>query len=332
MSLLSSDILHQVFKFFVSESQIVDGESLRVASLVCKQWRGIVDSKSLWAASARAMECNDNNSNSVHRSLQLKEGDGNEATLHASLIGFTNLKCYGNNFPESEMYYHVRERATGSKYLLSISGDNQKNPSLIRDLYANHFELKEDFLLRDSNDKQLMYSSQCCPLGITIWLGRVLRWYRSESENEACETIAQISSNREIKLFDQDFSERKKLFCYVRHLIDLENTYSRRSNEDLGYYAQGRQHMVDWMVEVVEVFELGDRTLFQAMLIFDRFLFSNDRVSAWISVFDPSRCIFLLSLTNSLSYHPNQSRSACKNKQPSTLRWSMSIDRLEAKH
>ena len=238
MSLLSSDILHQVFKFFVSDNQLVDGESLRVASLVCKQWRGIVNSKALWATSVGATESN-GGSNSVHQSLQLKEGDANEAILHASLIGFTNLKCYGNDFPESEVYFHVRERATGSKYLLSISGNNKKNPSLIRDIYANHFELKEDFLLRDSsNGKKLLYPSQRCPLGITVWKGRVLRWYRSDSETEASETIAQISSKREIQLF-KEISEREKLFAYVNHLIDLENTYSRRSDNDLGFYARG---------------------------------------------------------------------------------------------
>ena len=264
MSLLSSDILHQVFKFFVSDNQIVDGKSLRAASLVCKQWRSIVDSRSLWVSSEEyhnKSNDGDSRSHSVHRSLHIKEqiedSLANERLLQASLIGFTNLKCYGNIFPESTLYFFVRERATGSTLLLSISADEKKNPSLIRDIYANHFELKEEFLLRDDDDDddddnnnskvKNFFPSQRFPLGITVWKGRVIRWYRTGSATEARETIEQISQKRENQLHqDIGSHDREKNFSFVRHLIDHENISLREKNNAM-IYAQGRQHMVDWV-------------------------------------------------------------------------------------
>jgi hypothetical protein len=326
MSLLSSDILHQVFKFFISNNQIVDGESIRVASLVCKQWWGIADSRSLWATPVGRNEChgsNDDNDNEggdshshkVHRSLQIREQGrdsfGNENSLQASFIGFVNLKCYGDAFPE--LHFFVRERATGSKLLLSISRGGQKAPSLIRDVYVNHFELKEDFLLQDNNNtkSETFFPLQRFPLGITVWKGRVIRWYRSATEIEARDTIDQISSKREILLYqDLAFTEREKRFSFVRHLFDLENNSSRDRNDGI-LYAEGRQHMVDWvsdskkclyniisplfvplnlkivnffqMAEIVECFTLEDRTIFQAMLLFDKFITSHDQVSSIVA-------------------------------------------------
>ena len=322
MPLLSSDILHQVFNFFFSNNQIVDGESIRVASLVCKQWRGVVDSRSLWATPVGSNEyhrSNDDDGDShfhtVHRSLQIREqvGDSfaNENSLQASFLGFVNLKCYGGTFPE--LHFFVRERATGLKLLLSISRDGQKKPSLIRDVYVNHFELKEDFLLRDNhnNKSEHFFPLQRFPLGITVWKGRVIRWYRSTTETEARETIGQISPKRWIFLYhDLAFTEREKHFSFVRHLLDLENNSSRDKNDGI-LYAEGRQHMVDWvsdsktkqkcfyniispffvplnlkiinffqMAEIVECFSLEDRTIFLAMLLFDRFITSHDQVSS----------------------------------------------------
>lgn len=267
MSPLSSDILHQVFQFFVSNNQIVDGESLRAASLVCRQWRDIVDSRSLWATptNSGAKESNIGNDNNrgdscfhtVQKSLQIIEQIGDPLiirnSLKESLIGFVNLKYYGND--SSELYFYVRERATGTKLLLSISRDGQKNPSLIRDVYINHFELKGDFLLRDNNnnnknnEEETFFPIQRFPLGITVWKGRVIRWYRSGNETEARETIDLISPTKRDLLFHEDlaFTEREKNFSFVRHLFALENDSSRGNRNDGRFYVEGRQHMLDWV-------------------------------------------------------------------------------------
>lgn len=294
MSLLSVDILHQVFKFFVSNNQTVDGESLRVAILVCKQWKGVVDSRSLWATPARIKERdvnagdNDNDNDdcqfyTVHQSLRIKEQTdfslSNEKLLQASLMGFVKLKRYRSMSNHPEFHFFVRERATGFHWLLTISGDGQKHPSLIRDLYVNHFELKEKLFLQDrNNSSETFFPPQRFPLGISIWKGRVVRWYRSGTEMEARSTKDQVSPNREILLHRNDaFIELSKRFALVSHLIDLEND-ALWDKDDERFHTEGRQHIVDWMVEIVECFALEDRTIFQAILLFDRFIASNDRI------------------------------------------------------
>lgn len=258
MSLLSSDVLHKVLEFFVSPNQIVDGESLRVASLVCKRWRDVADSRSLWATSLGETDCHmdsddhheDSHSHTIHQSLHIKEQIRDpysyENTLQASLIGFVNLEYFGTG--SSELYFFVRERATGSKLLLSISRDGQKSPSLLRDIYANHFESKGDFHLRDNNNKSInFFPSRRFSLGISVWKGRVVRWYRSGNETEARETINLISTNRDIQLHqDLPFTQREKQFSLVRHLIDLENISGRKMN-DMTLYVEGRHHIVDWV-------------------------------------------------------------------------------------
>ena len=289
MSLLSSDILHQVFKFFVSSDQIVDGESLRVCSLVCKQWRNIVDSRSLWVTPVGTKdhcEIHDDekanlHSTLVYRSIQIREQARDHSSIGKSplpsLLGFTKLKYYGNK--HQELYFFVKERVSGSKLLLAISRDGQKTPSHLRDVYVNHFELKGDFLLRDNNDKlETLFPSQRFPLGISIWKGRLIRWYRSETETECREIIDQIQSKiKSTSHQDLAITNYENNFSFLRHLIDLENDLVQ-NKRDRNVYAEGRQHMVDWMVEIVECFGLEDRTIFQAMLLFDRFTTSYDRV------------------------------------------------------
>ncbi len=265
MSSLSSDILHQVFKFFVSENQIVDGESLRIASLVCKQWRDVADSKTLWSSSiGKCSRTNDENdryclSSTVHRSLQIKERNGdafeNEIALQASLMGFKNLKCYRALSRKHELYFHIIERATGTKLLLSMSCEEIRNPFLIRELYTSHFQSKEDFLLREPKETNQMHS----PLGISVWKGRVIRWYRSESEIEAIDTINRISS----RLMSGSCQDIENNMVFLRQIMHLEKISLREKN-DVMHYAQSRQHMVDWVSDGSEKIILRHESLFES--------------------------------------------------------------------
>ena len=248
-----------------------------------------MDSRSLWVTPVGTRdhcEIHDDekanlHSTLVYRSLQIREQardhSSSDKSPLPSLLGFTKLKYYGNKY--QELYFFVKERVSGSKLLLAISRDGQKTPSHMRDVYANHFELKGDFLLRDNNDKlETSFPSQRFPMGISIWKGRLIRWYRSETETECREIIDQIQSKiKSTSHQDLAITNYENNFSFLCHLIDLEND-SVQNKRDRNVYAEGRQHMVDWMVEIVECFGLEDRTIFQAMLLFDRFTTSYDRV------------------------------------------------------
>ena len=250
MSLLSSDILHQVFKFFVSDNQIVDGESLRVASLVCKQWRVVADSKTLWSTAIGGNNENtgENNSSTVHRSLQIKERNGdafdNEIALEASLMGFKKLQCYRGEYPELELYFHVIERATGRKLSLSMSREQSpKHSLLICDIYESHCRSREDFLRESKENSVRLW----LPLGISAWQGRVVRWYRYESGTEATGTIDRIKPSLAKE------SDHQRNVSSLAKLIDFEKIFKgeekhREVNDwRQQHYANKRQHMVDWV-------------------------------------------------------------------------------------
>uniref|UniRef100_A0A7S4AAB1 Cyclin-F n=1 Tax=Pseudo-nitzschia australis TaxID=44445 RepID=A0A7S4AAB1_9STRA len=333
MSLLSVDILHQVFKFFVSNNQTVDGESIRVASLVCKQWRDVVDSRLLWETPARIEEHHGNRNGddegdencrlcTVHQSLQIKEMIGvssiDQNSLQSSLIGFVNLKRYGRGLPE--LYFFVRERVTGFRFLLSISRNGHISPSIIRDLYVNHFELKEEFLRRDRNNgPDNFFPPQQFPLGISVWRGRVLRWYRSGTETEATSMIEQISPKRKDLLHQQIYhlTESEKTISLVRHLLDLEKASLGDRDNNESYRYEGRQHMIDWIVEISECFDLEDRTIFQAMLLFDRFIASADqRVKTSLFQLVTGACVSIASKCNKVYLTEKDISFCCDNKFP----------------
>mmetsp|Transcript_2708 Transcript_2708/g.2985 ORF Transcript_2708/g.2985 Transcript_2708/m.2985 type:complete len:473 (+) Transcript_2708:91-1509(+) len=300
-SLLSADILYQVFKFFVSKSKgAVDGESLRVVSLVCKQWKTVADSKPLWATLSGINDLGVNcHSHSVHRSLLIKEAtdslvDG--ISLHASLIGFVKLKLYDGK--HLGLNFFVRERATGYKLLLSISRDEQKHRSLIRDLYVNHFELNEKFLLHE---------------GICMWKGRVVQWYRSGNEMEARSTINHVSAKR--KHSSQNFEVFiQPSISLVSHLIELEKDGLRDVDYGSFFYVQGRQDIVDWMAEITECFDLEDSTIFQSMLLFDRFITSNHlNVSSKHYQLVAGSCLLIASKCNKSSITEKDISFCCDN-------------------
>jgi len=330
MPLLSADILHQVFKFFVSSDQTVDGESLRVASLVCKQWKRVADSRLLWSIpvgiEGRHGNCNGDNDDgddnsrfcTVQQSLRILETTGacssDENPLRSSLIGFANLKRFvGENYPD--LHFLVRERATGSTFLLSISRDGKLSPSLVRDLYVHHFESKEEFLRMDRNrTPERFFPSQQFPLGIAIWKGRVLRWYRCRTEMDARSTIEQISEKQKNLLHRMNpatESERRKSF--VRHLVDLEQT-SLGDRDSQSYHHGGRQHMIDWIVEIVECFNLEDRTIFQAMLLLDRFIASpGQRIKTSHFQLVAGACISIASKCNKVFLTEKDISFCCDN-------------------
>ena len=80
------------------------------------------------------------------------------------------------------------------------------------------------------------------PLGISVWKGRVIRWYRSESEIEAIDTINRISS----RLMSGSCQDIENNMVFLRQIMHLEKISLREKN-DVMHYAQSRQHMVDWV-------------------------------------------------------------------------------------
>lgn len=287
MSPLSADLLHQVLLFFVSKTKVVDGESLRSSSLVCKQWREAVNLKSLWAIpSSGDLGGNDKNKTqewSVYGSLQIKEADDSDSSLQESLVGFIKLRFFGK-----ELGFLVRERATEEDWLICIAIDGHKSPRLIRQLYADHFELNERFLNFDTSSSTSL-SYQPYPSGICVWKGRVVLWYRPSvfcdysHETESDWLKLQEARFRhfcrpigEPILHNHDWTNMScQAVALVRHQFRLENCCRAERSGNRRIPLNSWATIVDWVVEVAECFDLDDKTVFQAMALLDQFVGSN---------------------------------------------------------
>ena len=197
---LSTDILHQVLTFFACpEKHVIDGESLRGASLVCKQWRRVVNSKSLWeivtSVTPPATPASSSSSSSVQMSLNIREIYTKDRILCETLMGFVNLGSFG----DSEFGFLVEERSTGSRWVLSISRNGSKTPLLIRDLFIHHSRLKHKFLHPDYTNTGADGELETFPNGLSMYKGRVIRWYRVQLKNNNNKDIVERSDFLRLK-------------------------------------------------------------------------------------------------------------------------------------
>jgi hypothetical protein len=143
--------------------------------------------------------------------------------------------------------------------MLSISKGKSRTPEMIKELFEAHYVQKDDFL-RPCSEEELRIrrlNGQRYPLGLLVLHGTVVQWYENDTDD-----LPQSPLHPRRLPFVDDIS----------HLLSLEDT--------LGPVSPARRHVridcwasiVDWIVEVVECFDLEDRTLFQAMGFLDRFV------------------------------------------------------------
>jgi hypothetical protein len=178
----------------------------------------------------------------------------------------------------------VRERATQLEWLICIASDGHKSPRLIRQLYADHFELNDKFLNWDISPAASL-PSQPYPSGICIWKGRVVCWYRPSVFGDYCQGIgSDLSTLREARFRHFCLPPRDPLLqcpegaktsdrsaAILRQQLDLEKqgmSSPRKRTIPFNVWAT----IADWVVEVAECFNLEDITIFQAMALLDRFL------------------------------------------------------------
>ena len=298
MSPLSKDILHQVLTFFVSKRQIIDGESLRAAGLVCRQWNEAVNSKTLWSIpvpldgtpitgggddgdddddEAGSDENSSQPVSLVQTSLQIREmttGEDGDLRILESLMGFVKLQSFGT---ATDLGFVVRERISGMQWLLLIARDSRKSPELIKELFEGHAELKDkflsspDYVAKDPSSLIPRFPSGCC-----MWRGRVVRWYRPAT-NICMATV-------ERQLLEEAWRNRRLLSPptlaatdTIASLLDFEKQNSRTIRLPLNSMVWA--NVVDWLAEQAECFDLEDKTIFQSIELLFQILTAQYRVS-----------------------------------------------------
>lgn len=264
ISCFSNDILHSIFSFFITTSGFIDGPTLRSIALVSKKWKKVVDSPSLW--SIPIMSPGTKNQASINFSLGLQEVSG-----RSSFMGFTKLAKYGSKPGSDATVFSAKEKATGKNLILSISGSEQKACEIINEAYQGHVALQTGFLENlcsedDSPDDKVhsSLSKSSFPRGIQILNERVVRWYNPEAQIESLIT-------KRLAL-----PENKDLQKSISRLFDLQRSFGTQDTSRRHLETASWASIVDWVIEVVDVFELDDKTAHIAMGLVDRVIATSE--------------------------------------------------------
>jgi hypothetical protein len=301
-SSLSNDILHHILGFLVSNSGLVDGRSIRAATLVCKQWKNVATSRSLWAipAGIANIPIDQVVVEQINSSLQIRETASVDTFLleserrhelsKESLIGFRKMSQLDSTATATD--FRAMERATGTQCILSVAKNEGKTSELIKEIFEAHFVQADDFLKQPNNraDEAARQTSihRCFLRGVCVLNGRVVRWYEdlvakdqhAHEQNTPRILTPLLKQFRRVANEPQPHISKPKsnlleLRRPVDQLLHLEHT--------LGTVDRSRPHVrmecwaiiVDWIIEIVECFDLEDATAFQTMALFDRFLASS---------------------------------------------------------
>ena len=281
---LSNDLLLHILEFFVSDTGLVDGESLRSAALVCWRWKHVAYSRSIWAIPARLRGSGMSIHDSVASSLAIREADSRSKTQVKSLTGFVKLEHTFSMDSSVSNSYRVLVRATGRTCILSLAKDQRKTPEMLKELFQAHQILKGGFMQpKDSNDSRLLCKLNCFPRGVDVWNGRLVRWY-DETQSEIQGSVQPILLT---PLRGVPEANPSSLFSCIRP-SDIPSGQSIGDmlalERSAGLMDSARTHirvdcwatLVDWVVEIVECFDLDDHTAYRAMSFFDRFVSTSE--------------------------------------------------------
>ena len=281
---LSTDIIHHVLEFFVSKSSPIDGQSLRSASLVCRHWKDAVYSSSLWSAIiGTSLEPN---KDSISRSLQLRETMDLDGATRESFIGFIKVgRAFRDRICDSTSF-RVQERATGKRCILSVANDNTKNPEVLREMFKAHYVLGDNFLQTCKDRESNQDWHHRLPIGICTWNGRVLRWYEDFEEltPKLTSQSSILTSTENKRNLERNILPRSSSAMIEQLVMDQSIAYLLSLEKNSGPLDSSRLHVrrdcwatiVDWILEIVECFNLDDKTAFLAMALFDRFISVNN--------------------------------------------------------
>lgn len=292
-ALYSSDIIFHILGFFVSDSGSqgeIDGTSLKNAMLVCHQWKKVANSKALWSLPTRAFP---SITDSTKRSLLLRDTsfDENSNSVSASpsnarlpLIGFQKLSSEKAKFGDEATIFRARNRATGEVNLLSISPRSKKTSEMLNQVFEAHFFQHSSFCGGDGLTAAFMPKS--FPRGVATINGRVTRWYEASKNAEIFPNpvfTSHLKSFRngweEIHGDDSDtndFMGKRFRLCYCfDHLKKVEQDVAADENSEAPNLVCWSM-VVDWVIEIMQCFDLEDRIAFHTMALFQQFMTKTD--------------------------------------------------------
>jgi hypothetical protein len=291
IELLSKDLLHHMMDFFVSESGLVDGNSLRSCALVCKRWKEVAYSPSIWIIPASfsklernsTMATNPTTGQGPHctmaSSLAIREMVDPDAPSEfeppplpvESLIGFYNLgrlKSPQTSPVSSSSYkktktgakacisFRVMERSTGRRFILSIAKDEHNTPEVVKELFQAHLEQSNDFFStsQQPRDNTSMRKPFGFPRGVHLRRdGRLIRWYDHTNDSEVdSESHSEDESSGLSQPLQPLGEASSELNFSIGHLLGLEGSSEGHLDPSRGHLRSDCwATLVDWIAEIV---------------------------------------------------------------------------------
>jgi hypothetical protein len=277
---LSSDTLHHIFGFFLSDAGKVDGDTLRSAMLVSKQWNEVATSTSLWKMK------NASNTDPIESALCISEvdnsgddsvSDGDEKPERLSLVGFIKISQINDGFGDNSIVYRAKERSQGTQCLIAVSPKNKRPNMLLNHIFEGSlFQGGSEFLDHPEKKDAFARMRKHYPLRTILVGEHVVRWYEDGDMNSILPPQICVPSPVPNPEVPKSFRVLETLVADHRHLRSLE----RRQKSEITNYLSRRSWamIVDWLVEITQCLNLERRVPFHAMELFRRFV-SNIKAS-----------------------------------------------------
>lgn len=225
-SYMTDDTFLMVLRFFVADSGLVDGESLRSIMLVSKPWYTAANSPSLWTLPEA--QCT-KKEHPMYRIPQRPSPLIREICQHPprsfqNLIGFAKLGRRDTN--DGRPLYSVRERATGKLFLIDIL-DFDGNRAIQSAMSAHHL-LGDGFLKSNLPDD----SSLFIPVGMEGSNGKVVRWYKHADSLKdwlRSQQVVSLGSTLSLEIL-KDWLRQMLEAAHKIHCTDAVHSYIEPSN------------------------------------------------------------------------------------------------------
>lgn len=271
---LSSDTLHHVFGFFLSDAGTVDGGTLRSIMLVSKQWNEVATCSSLW----KIQKQNDaSNTDPIESALSITEVDSavvdppDEKPEELSLVGFTKMDHVHFSFGDDSVGFRAKERSRGIQCILAVSRTSERSNLLLNHIFeASFFQGGLEFMAPGQRDV-FARMQKYYPLGVILVGDYVVRWYEDGDD------LNPVLPPRMFSIpFRPQPEQRESFRALVPLAFDhryLQYLESRQKSEVTNHLSRRCWAMiVDWLVEITQCFTLRDRVPFHAMDLFHRFV------------------------------------------------------------
>ena len=274
MEFLPQEVIVRVFSFFLSDKlehedgedkvidaethfanirRRVDGTSLRALCLACKKFNDMINSPALWKIKTPR------NDRVLATSFMVSEMKEDSNKLEQSLVGFRKSKSLVSPDGFSDTVLIVQERCSGDSWILILTNEDRRmSPRHVRD----HYDLIRRIACTSREPEDKLPNA---------FRGRKIWCHRNKFDPNNAKNLEDFVQS----IFEQvppTVSETFDLKGMLEHDAWVTNNSLRRHTvEELWPNLDDWKQLMDWFVEMGQVFGQNDQVVYQAASFLDCF-------------------------------------------------------------